>query len=201
MRRPLQATSFKNTMSMLEESVTRRKFTVDEFYQMSEAGFFNKDPRVELVEGQIINVVPIGSYHAAVVSRLTELFMEVVAGRFILSVQGPLKLNNQTVLQPDFQVLRRRTDFYAENIPTAADVHLIIEVADSSLKYDSGIKLDMYSKAGTRHYCLVNTQNKTIDYFLGSKTSRLALKDKLTVEDGEFRISLEVTDIFPVANS
>lgn len=185
---------------IVEETITRRKFTVGEFYQMNEAGFFNKDPRVELVEGQIINMAPIGSYHAAVVSRLTELLMEVVAGKFILSVQGPLKLNSQTVLQPDFQVLKRRNDFYAENIPTAADVHLIIEVADSSLKYDSGIKLDIYSKAGIMHYCLVNTQNKTIDYFFGSKISRLALKDKLTVEDGEFRISLEVKEIFPVAN-
>jgi Uma2 family endonuclease len=123
-------------------------FTVDEYHRMSEAGILSEDDRVELIEGEIVKMSPIGSLHAACVKRLNTLLNRKVGQEAIVSVQDPIRLDDYSEPEPDIALLRPRADFYARSHPTAADVLLIIEVADTSLEYDRTVKLPLYAQAG-----------------------------------------------------
>ncbi|MDR7458581.1 MAG: Uma2 family endonuclease, partial [Armatimonadota bacterium] len=92
--------------------VVRRRFTVDEYYRMAEAGILDEDDRVELLEGEIVEMTPIGSRHAAHVDHLTRLWLSRVHDRAIVRVQNPVRLSEQTELQPDLALVRPRTDRY-----------------------------------------------------------------------------------------
>src|SRR5579875_71112 len=113
----------------------RRLFSVDEYYRMAEAGILGPDERVELVEGEIIQMAPIGDAHGACVIGLTDWFGAHTQGRALLGVQTALRLTPNLEPEPDIMLLRRREDRYWHGHPTAADVLLIIEVSDSSLRY------------------------------------------------------------------
>lgn len=128
---------------------TRYRFTVKEFLRMGEVGIFAEDDRLELIEGEIIEMSPIGDPHAYCVDRFTYLLAPALHGRGIVRVQGPVSLDASSRPQPDIIVLRFRGDFYPPGAPARPeDVLLIIEVADSSLAYDRDVKLPLYSKAG-----------------------------------------------------
>src|SRR5262245_46919931 len=116
--------------------VARRHFTVDDFSRMMEAGIFGEDDRVELIEGAVIEMSPIGSTHAACVKLLNSLLSKRFGDRYIISVQDPIVLTNETEPEPDIALLKYRADFYASELPHARSVHLVIEVADTSLEYD-----------------------------------------------------------------
>ena len=143
----------------------RRRFTVVEYHRLAEAGVLRDDDRVELVEGEIVEMTPIGSQHAACVDRLMVLLQRCVEGRGILRVQGPIRLDAHSEPQPDLSVLKRRADFYASAHPGPGDVILVVEVADASLGYDRAIKVGMYARAGVRETWLVDLQNERVDVF------------------------------------
>ncbi|MGH2769065.1 MAG: Uma2 family endonuclease [Actinomycetota bacterium] len=124
------------------------RFTVEEYYRMAEAGILGEDDRVELIEGEIIAMAPIGSPHAGCVTRLTELFIRGVEGRATVIIQNPVRLDGHTEPQPDLMLARRRDDFYRERHPGPDDVLLLVEVADTSGRYDRGVKLPLYASAG-----------------------------------------------------
>ncbi|MGI8752552.1 MAG: Uma2 family endonuclease [Acidimicrobiales bacterium] len=124
----------------------RRTWTVDEYHRMAEAGVLREDDRVELIEGEIVEMSPIGSGHARCVNRLTALLVPPAEGHAIVSVQNPVRLSQRSELQPDLSLLRRRDDFYPEG-PTPADVLLVIEVAASSMLYDRRVKVPLYGRA------------------------------------------------------
>jgi Uma2 family endonuclease len=147
--------------------IIRRHFSVTEYYRMAEAGVFTEDDRVELIEGEIVEMNPIGSRHAACVGRLTELLGQLVAGNAIVWVQNPVQVNDYSEPLPDVALLKRRDDFYAQANPQAADVLLIIEVADSSVGYDRGIKIPLYARAGIAEAWLVNLPEETIEIYTG----------------------------------
>ncbi len=107
---------------------------------MAAAGIFSEDDRVELIEGEIIEMNPIGSRHAACVGRLTELLGRLAGDKAIVWVQNPVQVNDYSEPLPDVALLKRRDDFYAQANPQPTDVLLIIEVADSSVEYDHEIK-------------------------------------------------------------
>ncbi len=113
--------------------ILRHCFTVDDYYRMAEAGILSEDDRVELIEGEVLEMSPIGSRHAACVGRLTELLGGQGADGAILWVQNPIRIDEYSEVLPDVALLKRRSDFYAAVHPTPADVLLIIEVADSSV--------------------------------------------------------------------
>jgi Uma2 family endonuclease len=136
--------------------VARRYFNVNEFYRMAAAGVLSEDDRVELIEGEILEMSSIGSRHAACVGRLTELFGQQVGGKAIIRAQSPIRLDDYSEPLPDITLLKRRADFYAENHPTQADVLLIVEVADTSVDYDRNIKLPIYAQANIPEVWLVN---------------------------------------------
>ncbi|HKP10723.1 MAG TPA: Uma2 family endonuclease [Blastocatellia bacterium] len=122
-------------------------FTVDDYMRMLEAGILTEDDRIELIEGEIIEMSPIGDAHAACVKKGNALFHRVVGQRAIVSVQDPIRLDNYSEPQPDLALLKPRGDFYAQSKPTPADVLLIVEVADSSAQYDRNVKVPLYARA------------------------------------------------------
>ena len=140
----------------------RYRFTVDEFARMGEAGIFTADDRVELIDGEILEMTPIGALHAAVVSRLTELLVTRLAGKAYVSVQNPIRLANHTEPQPDLVVARRRESFYTDRHPEPGDIHLVIEVADSSLRYDKQEKVPRYGRAGVPETWLVDLDAREV---------------------------------------
>jgi Uma2 family endonuclease len=126
-------------MSPAEEP-KRRLFTVAEYYKMADAGILTEDARVELIEGDVMQLPPIGNRHAGGVNRLNELLVRAVGERAVVAVQNPLRLNEGSEPQPDLAVLQRRKDFYSGSHPGPGDVHLIIEVSDSTANYDRQVK-------------------------------------------------------------
>lgn len=145
--------------------VARRHFSVTEYYRMAAAGVFSEDDRVELIEGEIIEMNPIGSRHAACVGRLTKILERLAGDRAIVWVQNPVQINDYSEPLPDVALLKRRDDFYAQANPQSADVLLIIEVADSSVDYDHNIKLPLYAQAGIAEMWLVNLPQESIEVY------------------------------------
>ena len=128
--------------------VHRKLFTVDEYYRMLESGILSEEDRVELVEGEIIEMAAKGSRHAACVKRLTDLFYRSARQSAIVSVQDPVRIGTNTELEPDVALLRLRDDLYANAHPQGSDVLLLVEVSDTTLGYDHGVKLELYARGG-----------------------------------------------------
>ena len=136
-------------MEVLEEPrIQRHLLTVDQYHLMGEAGVFAPDARVELIEGEVIEMAPMGSRHYAVVMRLNGLLSAAVGQRASIGCQGPLRLGSMSEPEPDLCVLKPRDDFYASALPSAADALLVIEAADSTLAYDVRVKARLYASHG-----------------------------------------------------
>ena len=131
----------------METEASKKLFTVDDYYKMLDAGILSEDDRVELIEGEIIQMSSMGSRHAAVVTRLNDLLVPLLKGMALLRPQLPLRLNEFNEPGPDIVVLKPRPDFYASRHPGPADVFLVLEISDSSLKYDRDVKLSIYAAA------------------------------------------------------
>jgi Uma2 family endonuclease len=145
--------------------IVRRHFNTAEYYRMAAAGVLTEDDRVELIEGEIVEMNPIGSRHAACVGRLTEILGRLAGGEAIVWVQNPVQINDYSEPLPDVALLKRRDDFYAQANPQPADVLLIIEVADSSVEYDRDIKIPLYAGAGITEVWLINLPQETIEIY------------------------------------
>jgi len=130
---------------------------------MGETGILDAGDRLELVEGEIVRMSPIGSRHAACVRRLTALFGRRLGNRASVSVQNPVVLGRHSEVQPDVAILRPRADAYAERHPGPADVLLIVEVVDTSGDYDRGTKLPLYARARVPEVWVVDLQTQTIE--------------------------------------
>ena len=140
-------------------------FTVDEYHRMSEAGILSETDRVELIDGEIIKMSPIGKRHAACVKRLNSALNRKVSDYAIVSVQDPVRLDDYSEPEPDIALLKPRDDFYAQALLTAEDVLLIIEVADPSVEYDRDVKLPLYAKAGIPETWLANIREDRIETY------------------------------------
>ncbi len=123
-------------------------FSVDEYYRMAQAGVFSEDYRVELIEGEVVEMSPIGKHHAACVRRLDRILHRNIGELAIVSVQAPISINDFSEPQPDVALLKPRVDFYSNSHPTPQDVLVIIEVADTSVEYDRNVKIPLYARAG-----------------------------------------------------
>lgn len=153
-------------MSSTAHNLCRRhRLTVDDYYRMAEAGILHEDSRVELIEGDIIDMAPIGSPHAGAVKRLIRLFTKVFGDRVVVSAQDPIRLDECSEPQPDIALLYPRDDFYTSAHPKPEDVLLIIEVAESSLRYDREIKIPLYAKHGIPEAWLIDLENKRLTCF------------------------------------
>jgi Uma2 family endonuclease len=138
-------------------ALRRRRFTLDEYHRMGETGILGEDDRVELIEGEIIEMTPIGSRHAATVGRIQHVFSIRLATRALVWVQNPLLLvRYQSEPEPDVMLLAPRSDFYAAGHPQPPDVRLLVEVADSSLPYDRRTKLPLYARSEVAEAWLID---------------------------------------------
>lgn len=142
--------------------LTRRRFSVDEYERMGEAGILGEDDRVELLDGEIVEMTPIGARHAATVKRLNALFTERLGHRVQIGVQDPVWLDEHSEPQPDLALLRPRADFYAAGHPTPEDILLLVEVADSSLRVDRQIKIPLYARAGISEVWLIDLEARRV---------------------------------------
>jgi Uma2 family endonuclease len=123
-------------------------FNVDEYYRMAEVGLLSQDDRVELIEGEIIEMGPIYSTHAGTVCRANAFFNRNLGDTVIVSVHNPVRLNDFSEPQPDLALLKPRKDFYSNSHPGPEDVLVVIEVADTTVNYDRNVKLPVYARAG-----------------------------------------------------
>ena len=142
---------------------TRWRFTVHDYHRMGEAGILHEDDRVELIEGELVEMTAIGTRHFSCVNRLNRLLVMSVGDEAIVSVQNPVRLNEYTEPQPDLTVIRPRD--YRESLPMPEDVLLLIEVSDTTLAYDRGTKLSLYARAGIREVWIVNLPSETIERY------------------------------------
>ena len=132
----------------MRTEVTNKLFTVDEYYKMAEIGIFDEDSRVELIEGEIIEMSPVGNRHIGCVNRATKLFITKLGDRVVVSPQNPVRLSNITEPQPDIVLLKPRADFYSAKRLSAEDTFLVLEISDTTLRYDRNRKLPLYAKYG-----------------------------------------------------
>ena len=143
--------------------IERRKISVAEYHRMGEAGILHEDDRIELIEGDLVAMSPIGSSHNGAADWLTRTLIAALGGRGIVRVQGSIRLDHQTEPQPDFAVLRPREDFYRKAPAGPADVLLIIEIADSSLRFDRSVKRPLYARHGIPEYWIVDLQGEMVE--------------------------------------
>jgi Uma2 family endonuclease len=146
-----------------EVQVRRRRFTVAEYYRMAEAGILGEDDRVELIEGEILVMSPIGSRHAAAVGRLNRFFSQGAGTAALVRVQDPIHLGDRAEPQPDIALVRPRDDFYAGAHPGPEDVLLLVEVADTSLRYDRLVKVPLYARMGIREVWVVDLDDGSVE--------------------------------------
>ncbi|PSQ96353.1 MAG: Uma2 family endonuclease [Bacteroidetes bacterium SW_9_63_38] len=146
-------------------SPKRRRFTVDEYYRMGEAGVFGDDDRVELLDGHIYVMSPIGSEHAACIDRLTRLFVPRAAENAIVRVQNPIRLETDSEPEPDLALVTPGDGAYVSQHPGPADTLLVIEVADTSLAFDRDVKLPVYADADLPEVWLVDLEHKQIHVY------------------------------------
>jgi Uma2 family endonuclease len=142
--------------------LTRRRFTADEYHRMARAGILGEDDRVELIDGEIVEMAPIGRRHAGCVNYFTWFFGTHLRGAAILTVQNPVRLEQHNEPQPDIVLLRPRADFYRDHIPRPGDVLLIVEVAETSAALDRRVKLPLYARSGIPEVWLVDLGQETI---------------------------------------
>lgn len=147
----------------MQQSVTRHRFTIEEYHKMGEAGIFHEDDRVELVEGEIVEMTPIGARHAETVNTLNDLMANLRgrSGGYTISVQNPIVLGVHDEPQPDLALLRLDRD--RTRLPRPEDVLLLMEVSDTTLRYDRETKFPLYARGGVPEAWLVDLQNSVIE--------------------------------------
>jgi Uma2 family endonuclease len=143
----------------------RRRFTAAEYHQMAEAGILAEDDRLELIEGEIIEMAAIGRHHAAAVLRLSDLFSATFRDVALVNTQNPIRLSDDTEPQPDLTLVRRRPDFYDSGLPGPEDVFLVVEVADTSVAYDRRLKIPLYGRSGIPEAWLIDVNKRTITVY------------------------------------
>ncbi len=143
----------------------RRMITTTEYHQMADAGILTAEERVELIYGDILVMSPVGSRHFACVNRMSRMFNRMLGDQVITSVQGPVRLNDFSEPEPDIALLRPTDNFYADRLPGASDVMLVVEVSDSTLEKDREIKLPLYAKAGIPEVWIVNLHLNQLEVY------------------------------------
>lgn len=147
----------------IAETLSRYRLTVDDFDKMGAVGIFREDDRIELVEGDLIAMPPIGPKHLGAVVWLDKALHAALSGKALVSVQNPVQLDRHTELYPDVAVLRVRDDFYMGAKPGPGDVLLVIEVADTTLRYDREVKFPLYARSEIPEAWLIDLQAGNIE--------------------------------------
>jgi Uma2 family endonuclease len=164
-------------------------FTVDEYHRMGEAGILCENDRVELIEGKLVDMPPIGSPHAGKVNRFNMLLSKVLGDKAILALQNPVRLGKRSEPQPDITILRPRSDFYEKSHPQPKDVLLLIEVADTTTRFDREVKIPLYAAYGIPEVWLIDLRSKRVEVYL--QPSKNGYRQRLRPENDE-RLALSL---------
>ena len=132
---------------------------------MAETGVLRPDARVELLNGEIIDMSPIGPFHGGLVNRLIRIYGKLSNGRWQASAQNPLRLDDHSEPEPDFMLLKPSPDDYTSRHPQPDEVFLLVEVADASLDYDLEEKLPAYGHAGVAEVWIVNLRDQSLEVY------------------------------------
>ncbi|ESA33788.1 hypothetical protein N836_20085 [Leptolyngbya sp. Heron Island J] len=145
--------------------ILRKKFTVGQYHQMIESGILTDRDRVELIQGDIIEMSSVGKRHAACVDRLNELFVLKLATKSLIRVQSPIRLSDNSEPQPDVSILKRRDDFYEGGHPTPTEIWALIEVFDSTIDFDREVKIPIYAQDNISEVWLINLNDSLIECY------------------------------------
>lgn len=183
------------------QSIPRRAISVTEYHKMIDAGVFHEDDRMELIEGELIQMAPIGGPHMQLVNLLTRILVQQVAEDGVVSPQNPVALPPDSEPEPDFVVLGpeclRRTE-----VPTARDVLLLVEVAHSSLAYDRDVKIPLYAKHGIPEVWLFDTTSRSVSIYrepVRNSYRRLLIPERSETISPSLlpKVKLSLSDLWP----
>lgn len=174
--------------------------SVELYHIMAERGTFAPDDRVELIDGEIIEMSPIGSRHARVVDFLNDFLVKRIDGNYIVRIQNPIVVGDLSEPQPDIAVVARRDDFYRDGHPTGKDVALVVEVSDSTIAFDRSRKLPKYAEAGIPETWLIDLESEHVEVHFSPKETaygivKIFLRGETAVSETLPALNLPVSDI------
>lgn len=183
---------------------TRYKLTIEDYHKLGEVGILNEDSRVELIEGELIQMAPIGGPHLWTVNTLNRLLILSLGDLGDLSIQNPVLLPPYSEPQPDFVIVRPGTASRERRVPSTEDVILVVEVADTTLRYDRGTKLRLYARFGIPEFWIVNVQDECVEIHTTPKgdtyaTRRVVRKGESLSPGALPAVSIEVSALFAPA--
>lgn len=188
-------------MSVLES--VRHRLSVGEFLRIAEAGVFAPEARIELLEGDMIDMAPLGVGHARMINELVRLLYRMVPTGVIISPQNPLQLGERSLPQPDIQILRPRADGYAGRHPGPADLYWLIEVSDTTLDYDRQEKVPLYAAHGVAEVWVVDLRGRVMHVHRRPEPAARCFGEVMTVASGMLTplapagLSVEIDSLFP----
>ncbi|HUF73627.1 MAG TPA: Uma2 family endonuclease [Gammaproteobacteria bacterium] len=164
--------------TIADDTFNRHPFTVTDYYRMAEVGILIPGERVELIEGEIIDMPPIGSRHAGTVNHLSRILQRAVGDNAIVQVQNPIRLSEYSEPEPDIALVLPRVDFYKSAHPGPGDVLLVIEVADTTLVYDRTIKAPLYARHGIPECWIVDVEGRKLERYRAPHELTYVLVDR-----------------------
>ncbi|MBE9052934.1 Uma2 family endonuclease [Nostocales cyanobacterium LEGE 11386] len=189
-------------------SITQTKrFTLNEYHRLTELGFFPEDDHIELINGEIIQMVSKGKVHATCLRKLLRELPKIVGDRATLQSQAPITLPPNSEPEPDFAIVKNRDDNYLSSHPVSVDILLVMEVADSSLAYDQDVKIPLYAQAGISDYWIFNLFDNHLECYsepyldnqgkYGYLNKRIVLSNQLIALPCFPDLSLDLSRVFP----
>ncbi|MEL7074324.1 MAG: Uma2 family endonuclease [Cyanobacteria bacterium J06648_1] len=189
-------------------ATTRKKiFTIDEYHRLVDLGFFTENDRIELIRGEIVEIAPKRTPHSVCNSLLWKQLYELVGKLAEIRVQEPITLSSSSEPEPDVVIAKKKDDNYLAAHPTVEDIILIIEISDSTLKYDREIKLSLYAEAGINNYWIINLVDHNLEVYrnpfssdknqFGYRNKSIILPSEEIDIPGFLDITFELTTIFP----
>lgn len=186
---------------------TAKRFTIDEYNRLAELGFFHEDDRVELIRGEIIPMAAKGTLHSTFSRRLIRELSKLIANLGTLQSQDPISIRPDSEPEPDIAILKNKDDDYLNSHPTPQDVLLLIEIADSTLKYDQEIKLPLYAQGGISDYWIFNLIEKCLETYsepyqdlqnkFGYRRKVIYLPNEIVTLPCFSELALDLSQIFP----
>ena len=187
--------------------IQAKRFTLAEYHKLIELGFFHEDDHIELINGEIIEMVSKGTAHETCLRKLWKELPKIVGDRATLQSQAPITLPPNSEPEPDFAIVKNRDDDYLAGHPQPVDVLLVVEVSDSSLDYDQAVKIPLYAKAGISDYWIFNLFDNYLECYsepyqdnqskYGYLNKRIVLPNQVISLLSFPDLSLDLNKVFP----
>ena len=165
------------------EAILKRKLSIEEYHRMAEVNILDPDERIELIDGEIVRMSPIGNKHLGIVSRINALLTSRLLGKYNLHVQSPVKIDPYSEPEPDLMVTPYRDDYYASTGVYPQDVLLLIEVADTTFRKDIQVKLPLYAQAAIPETWIIDLKNDIIYQYANLQGNQYHQQNSFTRND------------------